>query len=202
MAQAQTTAELDALETRFDGLSDWVESIETQLERVRQENRELHDEVDRLDEENRKLRARLQEVENSNSLLAKAKQAELSSPEERAVACIQKLKNKADATGADRVAIDQEAGWEAVEYAVDRTTVYDIFRKAEKLLGRPDVLWYQSESRSSEKNSRLILDRSEGDLPESVAGHTVSDVRGASTTPNQGDGGAQSGENRDSTTNH
>lgn len=185
---------LDALEDRFDGLSDWVESLEGQLKDVRQENRELHDEVDRLDEENRKLRARLQEIENNNSLLEKAKQAELSSPEERAVACIQKLKNKADATGADRVAIDQEAGWEAVEYSVDRTTVYDIFRKAENILGRPDVLWYQSEPRTSEKNSRLVLDRTEGDLPQSVAGHTVSGVRGASTTPNTGEGGAESGQ--------
>jgi hypothetical protein len=188
------------LQARFDSFIDWVEGLEDRLDDAETANQHLREEIARLDEENRELRAQLAKVESNSSLLEKAKQAELSSPEERAVACIQKLKNKADRTNSDRVAIDQEKGWDAVNYSVDRTTVYDIFRKAETILGRPDVLWYQSEPRSSDKDSRLILDRTDENLPESVGGHTLTEGRGRSTTPEMGDGAQQPANRHDPAT--
>lgn len=188
------------LQTRFESFIDWVEGLEDRVDDAESKNQELREELTRLTDENRELRARVQELEQATSLVEKAKQAELSSPEERAVACIQNLKNKADGRNADRVAITGEEGLSAVNHSIHRTSIYDVFRKAETLIGRPDVLWYQSEPRSSEKDSRLILDRSAEDLPESVAGHTLSEARGRSTTPEAGDGGAQTGKQADSAT--
>lgn len=188
------------LQARFESFIDWVEGLEDRVEDAETKNQHLREEISRLDEENRELRAHIQELEQATSLVEKAKQAELSSPEERAVACIQNLKNKADRRNADRVSINAEEGLSAVNHSIDRTSIYDVFRKAESLLGRPDVLWYQSESRSSEKDSRLILDRSSEDLPESVAGHKLSEDRGRSTTPEMGDGTEQDGKHHDSAT--
>lgn len=194
MSQSQGPSP-EGLETRFESLIDWVEGLEDQVEEYAKENQALREEIERLDERERELEARLNEVESNTSLLAKAKQDSLSNPEERAVACIQKLTKKADRTGADRVFLTQEEGWDAVNYDVDRTTVYGDFRKAEELLGRPDVVWYKSEPQSSEKDSRLILDRTSGELPDTVAGYTLQEGRGGSTTGEQGDRGGETGQN-------
>jgi uncharacterized protein YdcH (DUF465 family) len=188
------------LEARFDSFIQWVDGLEDRVEHAETQNQELRDELSRMKDDHRQLRARIQELQQATSLLEKAKQAELSSPEERAVACIQNLKNKADRRNANRVAINAEEGLSAVNHSIDRTSIYDVFRKAEDILGRPDVLWYESEPRSSEKDSRLILDRRSEDLPGSVAGHSLTEARGRSTTPDMGDGAAQTPKQHDSAT--
>jgi hypothetical protein len=51
--------------------------------------------------------------------------------------------------------------------------MYSTFEKAEGLVGDRDVLWYRNEPRHSDKNSRLIIDIREGDVPSVAEGHEL-----------------------------
>lgn len=63
--------------------------------------------------------------------------------------------------------------WNLLQRQPHRTNCLDILRRAADLVDDEDVANVVKEDRSSSKNSRLVIDLSEGELPGQVAGHDV-----------------------------
>lgn len=129
---------------------------------------EKDEEIAELKAENKELRERIEELEDTNSILAGVNDKRAMTPEDRAIACIQILAMDAGSDG--KASMTAKEGWNALDREYDRTRMYDVFRTAESLVGNKDVCWFQKESRSSNKTSRLIVDRTGDDLPEKANG--------------------------------
>ncbi len=189
----------DDLEARVDELEEMVgefkaaskaafqkaKSAESELGDLREDHADLQTEVETLRDENAALEQELDEVRERTDLLQAVRQASSLDSEEQAAVCIQNLHNKAQ-NNDGRASLSPSEGLSALGHSIDRTSVYDVYRRAERLVGDDDLLWYQSEPRNADKNSRLILDLTEGSLPSTVAGHDVrtQDACGSSTTRN------------------
>lgn len=185
------TQRLDTLENRLDGLNELLDLQDDIIEQQETKIAELQQTVDRLSDEfeqyQRQVEATLGELNQRTDLLKDANAANASTSELRAAKLVQKLADKAERKNTDREWLDQEEAWSTLNYEPHRTSVYDIFRKAESLVGRPDVLYYASEKKGSQKPSRLVFDRSAGELPGVVAGTDIDDC-GRSTTKEGGEG--------------
>jgi len=166
---APSVEELEAkLETFQEGLGnawDAIDDLEEQLEEEREERRRLEEENEDLQDEIERLDARtdlLALVENSDEMTAK----------QRRVTLIQHLKKAAEQErerGRDaKASVNKDEAEAALRYPdIDRTTIYDDLRKAPGLVGKKNVLWYES---SSGGESRLKLNLERGDLPGGVVG--------------------------------
>lgn len=102
-------------------------------------------------------------VENSDEITAK----------QRRIALIQHLKKAAEKErerGRDaKASLNKKEAEAALKYPdIDRTTFYDDLRKAPSLVGKKDVLWYESNSGGE---SRMKLNLENGELPGNVVGH-------------------------------
>lgn len=126
------------------------------------------DRIDELEAENEALRERLDDLEDANSIVADVNDSRAMDVDDRAVVCIQTLANDAGRNGQASMTISE--GWSTLGREFDRTRMYDVYKRAEALVDDDAVCWYQKEPRSSNKVSRLILDRTDGDLPEKAAG--------------------------------
>jgi regulator of replication initiation timing len=170
-----------------------AESAESELGEVREEQAALEEEVATLREEKATLEQELDEVRERTDLLQAVRNASSLDSEEQAAVCIQNLHNKA-LNNDDRAELPPSEGLTALGHSIDRTSIYDVYRRAERLVGDHDLLWYQSEPRNAEKNSRLILDLTKGSLPSTVAGYDIhaQEDCGTSTTRDPGVGGRES----------
>lgn len=150
------------------------------LKRVRELEADLadaHERIDGLKAENQRLRAELQEIDERTGLMEAVSDASSMQIETRAAICIQTLVNEASSVAGEDLptaAMDWREGKKALGGGINRTSVYDTFEKAEELvdaqLGDDQrVVQFKREGRSSQKNSRLAVDLSAGDLPRKIA---------------------------------
>lgn len=129
---------------------------------------EQNERIDDLEAENEALRQRVEELEEATSLVSQVNESRALDVDDRAVICLQTLANDAGRDGKATMTVSE--GWSTLGREFDRTRMYDVLRRAVSLVGDDDVCWFQKESRGSQPPSRLILDRSAGDLPETAAG--------------------------------
>lgn len=156
---------LDAHSTRLDDLHEGnedlrarTEKLEAMNERLRDRNEELQDEINRLD-------AR-------TDILQLAEGSDQMSPEQRSITLILAMKNAAENLG------DKEGELRRAELApdevesvlrypdLDRTTFYSDMRRAVRLVGNKNVLWYES----GYGDAKLKLDLEAGKIPGSILG--------------------------------
>lgn len=155
----------DGFEARLDALSDRLGILEEQNEWLEEELQKRDARIDEAEE-------RIAELERRSELLDRVLQHENSSRKKRAALLLQVLYNDAVSSNGE-AAMDARSGWENLNRTVDRTTVYDIFDEAVEAVGDPEVCYIQRESRSSAKNTRLVLEPEEGAVPAQVAGVPV-----------------------------
>lgn len=118
------------------------------------------------------LRTTVDELREANAMALQVNEKRAMDVDDRAVACLQTL--AADATQRDsrKAAMTISEGWSTLGREFDRTRMYDVFKRAESVIDDPDTCWYQKEPRGSQPPSRLMLDLSDGDVPDELAGHT------------------------------
>lgn len=150
---------------RLDALSNRLGVVEEQNEWLEEQLKERDERLDDLQEQ-------VQELERRSELLDRVLQNENSSRKKRAALLLQVLFNEA-VTSNGSASMDVRAGYENLNRTVDRTSVYDIFEEAADAVGDEDVCYVVRESRSSKKNTRLVLEPEEGHVPTQIAGIPV-----------------------------
>ena len=167
------TPKLRATAARLEAHSKRIESLETELDDVREERDALHDEVEDLWQENENLRTEIERLDARTDLLSLVESSDEMTAKQRRITLIQHLKKAAETErerGRDaKASLNKEQAEAALKYPdIDRTTFYDDLRKAPRLVGKTDILWYESNSGGE---SRLKLNLENGDLPGGVVGH-------------------------------
>lgn len=182
------------VEQQVDSLSRMVENLERRLATVEDERDSLQADLDALRDDlqaEREQREQLsRELERRTSLLARADEMDGWDTDKFAAYIVQKLATICREEDYKRQWVDAATAWDWVNRMPDRTTMYDIFRKAEALSDGP--VQYIDEPRGADPPSRLELDLSAGDLPRSVGQHAIT-VCGDATTENGAVGGASRG---------
>lgn len=131
-----------------------VNDLEDEIERY-------EDELAARDQRIAALEERLDAVESSTELIQHVEDASRLDVDERAAVCLQTLVNEARSrpdNQPSRASMDWEKGLAALGGGIDRTRIYDVYRRAEELVGNDDVCWYEKEPRGSQQNSRLVVD--------------------------------------------
>lgn len=175
-ARSDVEDRLDELEQRLESLQMDVkqsgnlakDAIQTANEALQQ----VDDVQDNLSGDVRELEARFDDLADRTDLLKHVKQASALSRDEKAVVCLQTLVTEAQ-DGDGRAAMNAREAKKALGGGVDRTLMYKILPHAADLVDDEDVVWWQTESRSSQQNSRLIIDLTNGDVPGSIEGYDL-----------------------------
>jgi len=167
------TPELRTIAARLEAHSKRIESLEDELDDVSKEHDALRGEVEDLQQENENLRAEVERLDARTDLLSLVENSDEMTAKQRRIALIQHLKKAAEKErerGRDaKASLNKEEAEAALKYPdIDRTTFYDDLRKAPRLVGKNDVLWYESNSGGE---SRLKMNLENGDLPGDVVGH-------------------------------
>ena len=153
---------LDELEAKLDAVvakNGYLEERVAELEAQRQET----------ESEVASLRQRIGTLEESTALLEQIESNDAGTPAERAALLVQTLYRRAQTTDGT-ASLDVEAALDVLRLDRDkRTLMYHTFERADAMIDS-DAVRYRQESRSSAKNSRLILDLSRGDVPKQAAG--------------------------------
>ena len=167
------TPELRTIAARLEAHSKRIESLEDERDDVRKKHDALRDEIEGLQQENEDLRAEIERLDARTDLLSLVENSDEMTAKQRRIALIQHLKKAAEKErerGRDaKASLNKKEAEAALKYPdIDRTTFYDDLRKAPRLVGKKDVLWYKSNSGGE---SRLKMNLENGDLPGDVVGH-------------------------------
>jgi len=167
------TPGLRYIAARLEAHSTRIEALEDERAEVRKEREALRGEVEELRQEKEDLRAEIERLDARTDLLSLVGNSDEMTAKQRRIALIQHLKKAAEKErerGRDaKASMNKEEAEAALKYPdIDRTTFYDDLRKAPRLVGKNDVLWYES---SSGGESRLKLNLENGGLPGDVVGH-------------------------------
>lgn len=168
-----TTPTLRHIVARLEAHTTWIDALEDERDDARKERDALRGEVEELRQENEDLRAEIERLDARTDLLSFVETSDEMTAKQRRIALIQHLKKAAEKErerGRDaKASMNKEEAEAALKYPdIDRTTFYDDLRKAPRLVGMNDVLWYESNSGGE---SRLKLNLENGDLPGDVVGH-------------------------------
>lgn len=128
-----------------------------------------------LEDDFEAIESRLDELAERTDLISHVTDASALETEQRAAICIQTAYNDAQENASGRAFVTAREAWSSLGRSVDRTRMYDTFRKAESLVGDDDVCWFQKEPRGNDPPSRLVVDISEKRLPKQIAGITLED---------------------------
>lgn len=151
---------------------------------VREEANKKDQRIAELEQEVASLEDELGTLRDRTGLLETVKRGSSMKIDERAAVLIQTLYNQAwrnkqsNANTNPTASMDYNAAEGALGGSVDRSNIYRTFDKAESLIDNSDVLEYIKEGHGSSKNTRLVLDLGSGDLPETVAGQSISQPGG------------------------
>lgn len=162
----------DEHEARMAEFESRLDAMSQRLDKSEEQNRWLEEELKKRDEHINELEHALNQLQTRTDLLDSIEQGSALRPEQRAAVLIQTLHNEAVNTNG-HASIDASGAVKALGGSVDRTLMYGetgTFQKAVELINDEDVIDLKRENRSSEKNTRLRLDLSEGDVPQTVAG--------------------------------
>jgi hypothetical protein len=148
--------------------------------------RTLQERVDVLEEQNEQLLGELATLRQRTDLMNAIQSADRLKPDERAAVCVQTLYNEAwqsrhaDTPEPASAAMDYNKAEGALGGSVSsRSLIYDAFDRAEEVaddqLGEDqEVVQYVKESRSADRNTRLVVDLREQDpFPLEVGGDEV-----------------------------
>jgi len=151
------------LEARLDALSRRLEVAEEQNEWL---EAQLYERDERLDEVEQDLKA----VDERTELMHKVQRFDAGKPTERAAVLIQTLRNRAIESD-DRAALDVRGALDVLRLDKSkRTLMYETFEKAEQMVDDPAVLAYKKEHQHADKNSRLAINLTNGDVPKRAEG--------------------------------
>lgn len=188
-----TTNDSSTAKTVEERLSDLEEEVEDATERSKasfqmaqraldianEAAQKVDDEEGAYEEEIEGLRDELDELRDRTDIFKHVQNAGGMDPETRAAICIQKCYNTAQADPNNRGTLTAAEAWKMLDATqIDRTRYYDIFQKAEDLVGDDDVCWYQNEDRGHDPPSRLIVDLDDGRLPSQINGIRMNRTEG------------------------
>lgn len=159
MTDDDLAAQLEALREDFRGL---ICQHQNALERIT----ELEDEVDDLKQQ-------LEYRELGDELLAKIAEGSRTSTDERTALVVETLRCRAAVRDPPRHSLDASDIVNVLQGKIDRTNTYGLMQHIEDELGIPDVCYKVSESRGAKRNTRLVIDLTEGDVPDTVAGQRI-----------------------------
>lgn len=134
-------------------LADRVDFLASELAELRQEVQAKDDRIDQLEQQVEKLHA-------DTKLANKASNARRLKKEERAALLLQTATNKLQRDGVGAVSIDVNDADDIFNGELGRQLRYDAMKEAAKAVDGDDVEYVQ-ESRSSDRNTRLVV-RSNG----------------------------------------
>ena len=164
----------DADAGRLADLEQRVEALSTRIGVLEEQNEWLENELKRRDERIADLERRVDRYEELHDLFARMEGNAANKPQRRAGVLIKTLYNEADASNG-RASIDATQAQAALGGGVSRPLMYPTFDTAVELVDDRDVVWVTEESRASNRNTRLEIDLSAGDVPEAVAGVTITE---------------------------
>lgn len=151
--------DLEALRSDFRGL---ISQHQSALQRIT----ELETRVEELE-------TQLEHRELGDELLANIAEGGRTTTEERTAVVVETLRARAAVRNPPTHALDAGDIANVLQGTIHRPNVYPLMDAIAEEIGRPDVLWKETESRSSSKNTRLVLDLREGDVPDTVAGQHI-----------------------------
>lgn len=155
--------DLEELKHKLDAVAKKNQYLERQTEW-------LEEQLDERESEIVTLRQRVDALEESTELLERVESNSAGKPTERAALLLQTLYQRAK-RGDGSASLDVEAALDVLRLDRDkRTLMYHTFERAEEMAGDTDAVLYRKEGRTSEKNSRLILDLGRGELPQKAGG--------------------------------
>lgn len=159
---------------RLADLEQRVEALSTRIGVLEEQNEWLEGELQNRDQRIADLERRLDRYEELQDLFTRMEGNAANKPQRRAGVLIRTIYNEADASNG-RASIDAKQAKKVLGGGIDRTLMYSTFDTAVELVGDEDVVWITRESRASNRNTRLEIDLSAGDVPETIAGVTITE---------------------------
>lgn len=159
---------------RLADLEQRVEALSTRIGVLEEQNEWLEGELQNRDERIADLERRLGRYEELKDLFTRMEGNAANKPDRRAGVLIKTLYNEADASN-ERASVDAKQAKKVLGGGIDRTLMYSTFDTAVELVGNEDVVWVTRESRASNRNTRLEIDLSAGDVPETIAGVAITE---------------------------
>jgi len=159
---------------RLADLEQRVEALSTRIGVLEGQNEWLEGELQNRDERIADLERRLDRYEELKDLFTRMEGNAANKPEARAGVLIKTLYNEADASNG-RASVDATQAKKVLGGGVERTLMYPTFDTAVELVGDEDLVWVTPGSRASNRNTRLEIDLSAGDVPETVAGVAIAE---------------------------
>lgn len=168
------SVDLGVLEARLDAHTKRMDAIEDDLAETRKERDDLRDDVADLQEENAELREEIERLHARTDLLNLVEDSDELTAKQRQTVLIQNLKRAAEKEEErgrkPKASLSPDEAEAALNHPYDdETHVYRDLKRAAKLLGNEEILWYDS---SGYGNTRLKIDLTKGDVPASITGRT------------------------------
>lgn len=171
---ARLESELEATEAELAEARQEAEAALSVAKRAQRQVTELRDERDdlrdRVDDELDAFRDDLADLEDRTEVFKHVNDVSGMDMDTRAALCVQTAYNEAQRSDANRGTLTVEEAYKAQGASIDRTRYYDVFVRAETLVGDDDLCYYKKEPRGHDPPSRLVVDLEEGSLPSRVAG--------------------------------
>lgn len=159
---------------RLADLEQRVEALSTRIGVLEEQNEWLEGELQNRDQRIADLERRLDRYEELKDLFTRIEGNAANKPQRRAGVLIRTLYNDASASNG-RASLDATQAQAALGGGVSRALMYPTFDTAVELIDDEDLLWVTKESRASNRNTRLEIDLSAGDVPETVAGVAITE---------------------------
>lgn len=172
MSQNQARVE-DSAAANFDELAAIVEALRKKVNKLEDENFEIREDLYKKEKQIETLESAVEELQTRNSLIEKASAGSVTKAKDRQAILVQKLYTRAKNSNG-RASIDAKQAHEQIfNEEWSRQLMYEDFNKAVKNVGDPNVLYVKKESRASNRNTRLILDLTNGTLPPTLHGEKI-----------------------------
>lgn len=155
------------LESRLGGISEVATAHDGDIEAIQREVASLRQEIDSM-------RADLQDVRNLADMLQPDPDTSMSK-EQRGAHALLTLYRKASAASDGTAALDAGGVVDANQGQIKRAYAYEIMRAVPDLVNDDGVCWLKTEDRSSKRNTRVVLDLTNGDVPASTEGVRIHD---------------------------
>lgn len=177
--QSSEVVDLETLSRRLEAHSSRMEALEEEIERVQEERDEEREKRKRAEAERdaaiEDIRDRIAELDARTDILQLVNNSDEMEPKQRSIALLQNLRQDAlrkEGDGRRAVAsLTRSQAERALHFPdQDRTTFYTDMRRAARLVGDDDVLWYDDDG-----DVELKLNLEKGSLPDAIDGHAITE---------------------------
>lgn len=151
--------QLAALRSDFQGL---IQQHQAALERIA----ELEATVEGLEQQ-------LEYRKIGDELLANIAESSRTTSDERTTLVVETLRARAAVRDPPKHSLDSNDIANVLQGKIHRPNVYPLMDHIEDEVGRPDVCYKVTEPRGSKQNTRLVIDLTEGDVPDRIAGQKI-----------------------------